>query len=452
MIAMTPRPHQLEAASFLAARKTALLADDPRCGKTGAAILASNYILAQRILVITTASGRAVWADAWPQWDSYDLPVQVITSAKDKPLARGVTIIGWAALTSPAIMAELLRWNFDLLISDEDHFAKSFSAARTRALYGTLLVNNRYMDVSKALAFKAERVWCLTGTPLPHSPFDAYPRLRALDPERLDADPARGWPDVAAEEDFRHRYCIVRMKRISQFNSIPVVVGGRNEAELRARMEGFFLRRTQQDIGITEPIYDTMPLVISSAERARAEKHIDQAAILKALDSDDTAALDMHLGPLRRLTGTLKAEAVVAAVKDEFECGLDKIVLAYWHKDVGDILQDGLREFGVARVDGSCTPTDRQRALTEWSFRDARVFLAQIEAAGEAIDLSAAAELWFVETTFSPKQMKQMALRITNMNQKRQPIVKVCVLKGSIDEAVNKRLMMLWSTIGKVIS
>ena len=78
------------------------------------------------------------------------------------------------------------------------------------------------------------------------------------------------------------------------------------------------------------------------------------------------------------------------------------------------------------------------------------MFLAQIEAAGEAIDLSAAAVLWFAETTFVPRQMRQMSLRITNINQHRQCFVKVCTLANSIDEAVQGRLLMLWSAIRKV--
>ena len=54
--------------------------------------------------------------------------------------------------------------------------------------------------------------------------------------------------------DFLHRYCVVRMKQISRFNRIPVIMGGRNLEELKARMDGFILRRTQADIGMQPPI------------------------------------------------------------------------------------------------------------------------------------------------------------------------------------------------------
>ena len=124
---------------------------------------------------------------------------------------------------------------------------------------------------------------------------------------------------------------------------------------------------------------------------------------------------------IRRITGEIKARAVVDAVKEEFDGGLDKIVLAYWHKDVGAILKEGLSTYGVVGIDGSTSADKREQATANFSKPDGpRVFLAQIEAAGEAIDLSAAAVLWFVETVFSPKSMQQMSLRITNHTQARQ--------------------------------
>jgi len=160
----------------------------------------------------------------------------------------------------------------------------------------------------------------------------------------------------------------------------------------------------------------------------------------------------MELGPLRRLTGNIKAQAVVEAVKEEFDNGLDKIVLMYWHKEVGDILQAGLEKFKPLRIDGS-TPTS-EREQFELAFRnnkENRVMLGQIQAAGEAVDFSSANELWFVETSFTPKDQAQAAMRITNVNQTRNTFVRVCCIEGSIDEALQASLLRLWTAINGVI-
>lgn len=446
---MIPYPHQIEGAKFLASHRAALLADEPRVGKTGAAIIAADYIMARTILVITTASGRGVWKRGFADWSAFPRTVQI--ALPTDTVSAEVVIVGWPSISKPKLLAQLLSRKWDLLISDEDHFAKNYTAKRTQAIYGELVDDGAHLNNLRALYACADNVWPLTGTPVPHSPADTYPRLRALAPHRLAADPDKGWPDVTKYNDFLHRYCVVRMKKISNFNRIPVVIGGRNLPELKERLKGFSLLRTQQDVGIRPPVYDLLPLVVPARQRQQAELNLDKAAILAAADKGDTKSLEMHLGPLRRLTGEIKAHAVVEAVKDEFDCGLDRIVLAYWHRDVGDILEDGLKELGVVRLDGSSS--QYERSVAEAVFRgERRVFLAQIEAAGEAIDLSAACVLWFVETTFSPRSMKQMSLRITNHSQQRQAIVKVCVLEGSIDEALQASLLRLWTAIREIIN
>jgi SWI/SNF-related matrix-associated actin-dependent regulator 1 of chromatin subfamily A len=451
---MIPFPTQLSGALFLSANNNALLADEPRVGKTGAAIIAADYNLDADILIVTTSSGRPVWRRAVAGWSVFPRKVRVLTQPpRADEVLDGVTIVGWSQIAEPRMRAALMQRKFDRVIYDESHAAKNFEAKRTQAAYGDFKSDGEVIVARTSIAAGAKGIWCLSGTPIPHAPNDLYPMLRTLAPKRLWPDPAKGWPDVTKYQNFLHRYCVVRMKKTSRFRSIPVVVGGKNLTELRERMEGFILLRTQEEVGIRPPVYELLPLMVSDATRRQADANLDQKEILAAIDAGKTRDLEMHLGPLRRLTGTLKASAVADAVRDEFAGGLDKIVLAYWHKEVGDILADELAEFGVLRLDGSTPAHQRGPIEQQWlNDKTKRVFLGQIVAAGEAIDLSAAATLWFVETSFTPKDMKQMSLRITNHTQARQAIVRVCVIDGSIDEAIQGRLLMLWSTIREVLT
>lgn len=447
----TPFPTQISGATFLADRARALLADDPRVGKTGAAIMAADYTLAENVLVITTASGRPVWKRAFGDWSPFGRRVQVLDGKRDLDPKAQVAVVGWGGITNPHVRTQLLRRKWQAVIPDEAHFAKAFSAKRTQAVYGELREGGRYLDNNHALASDQDHVWPLSGTPAPNSPADLYPMLRALRPFCLAAQD--GMPDVTKEQDFLHRYCVVRMKKISNFRKIPVVVGGRNADELRHRIGDFMLRRTQADVGIREPVYETFPLAVSEKMKRDVEHDVDRAAVLAAAEAGDTKALEMHLGPLRRLTGEIKARAVAEAVKEEFECGLDKIVLAYWHKDVGAILKEGLAQYGVVGIDGATAASVRGEAEQRFLHDPkVRVFLGQIQAAGEAIDLSSAALLLFVETSFTPSQMAQMSKRITNHTQRRQPFVRVAVLEGSVDEALESILIRKWSAIRDVLS
>lgn len=437
---MKPRPHQIEGARFLAGRTFAVLADDPRVGKTGAAIMAADMLLARRVLVITTASGRAVWRQAFAAWAALPGKAAIAKRSRRVPEDARAVIVGWADVSNPGLLARLLAGSWDVLIVDEAHYAKSFDAARTRAVFGAIDADGD-LDVSRCVAARATRVWCLTGTPMPNSPFDLFPMLRFGAMTRI--------PDLLDAKDFRDRYCTWRPMKVGPWRTVPVITGGRNLDELRARVDGLMLRRTQTDVGIMPPVYETFPLLVP--ERARREADAASAQIMEAIDAGTTRDLDMHLGPLRRLTGRIKAEALVDAVIEEMNDAPGKIVLAYWHREVGDILADKLGWLGVSRIDGATLPDAREAAVAAFNGPN-RVFLAQIQAAGEAIDLSAASELIFVEMSFIPKDGQQMALRVTNLNQNRQPRVRVAAIAGSVDEAVQTVLLRKMQAIREVLT
>ena len=451
---MIPFPHQVEGAKFLAERPFAILADQPRVGKTGTAIMAADAIGAKHILVVTTASGRGVWRKGFNDWSIYGRPLQILTP-KDRLLPETrIAVVGWPSVGDYALRTQLLARDWDVLILDEGHYAKSFEAIRTQAVFGKIGFNGHILK-DYALSRKASLVWHLTGTPMPNSPFDLYPVLVSCAFDVLRADHSKGWPDVTLEASFKKRYCKVKPKKIGHgfyAKWIDVIVGGQNLDELRQRCEGLILLRTQQDVGIRAPIYETFPLVVTPTQRRKIEAAAgDMQAIMAAVESGSTKDMEMHLGPLRRLTGAIKAEAVVQAVKEEFESGLDRIVLAYWHKEVAEILIAGLHEFGVVGIDGSTPPAAREANVAAFQRGDARVFLGQIAAAGEAIDLSAACELMIVEPSFIPSQMKQISLRVTNHTQARQVRVRVATLDGSIDDAVQTSLLRKWSAINEVL-
>lgn len=441
---MKPLPHQIQGAEWLASKQNALLADAPRVGKTGTAIMAADATDAKRVLVVTTASGRPVWTRAWAQWSTKGRRVETLYYGVIHQNHRDadVLIAGWAAVAKLPMLD-----TFDLVILDESHYAKSLDAKRTQATFGFDSRGQRTFGLTD----NARRVWCLTGTPVPNAPNDLYPMLRSIAPERLGTD--FGPTDVSRYEDFLARYCVVRKKRISRWTQIDVVVGGKNLDELKARLDGFILRRTQQDVGITAPLYGILPVHVTAVQRRKIEAEIPEAEeILAAAETGETKSVEMALGTLRRLTGSVKAEGVIQVVKDEMTSGVDKVVLMCWHRDVMNALEAGLGAYGPVRVDGCTTPARRDQAQQRFAADPAcRVFIGQIVACGEAIDLSAAADLIFVESSFVPKDMAQAALRITNHGQARQPRVRVAALEGSIDEAFQTILTRKFATIREVL-
>lgn len=417
---VTPKPHQIVGAEFLAERNAALLADEPRVGKTGAAIMACDMVFATKILVVTTASARANWAREFREWSSRTAYV-AYGSKGSIPADSNVVVVGWDSLSELAQQLRARTW--DVIIYDEAHYGKNPEAKRTIAAFG--------------MKWAATYRWCLTGTPYPNAPADIYPMLRALAPERLLG--------VLNYDNFVDTYCTWYPKRL-RFNTIRVITGGKNLADLTKRLEGFMLRRTQQDVGIGRPIFALHSLHVTSVP-ADIREPGEAQDILDAAETGETRGLEMHLGPIRRITGQLKAGAAAKTVMEELDDGLDKIVLMAWHTDVIDALKILLKPYGVVGVDGRTPADKRDSEVQAFQKGSARVFVGQIQAAGEGIDLSAACELMFVEYSFVPKDMAQAALRITNFGQRRQTRVRVCALEGSIDEAFARILTRKVETI-----
>ena len=451
---LTPMPTQRSGAEFLARHDQAALFDQPRVGKTGAAIMAADYRMAQRIAVVTTASGRAVWRRAFRDWSCYPRNVHVYGVDRVRQGAKNdVVIASWEHANDISVLRKLGGPAPDLILLDEAHYAANPAAARTQATYGRPFEGGRKW-LQTGLVRAGDPCWLLTGSPLPHDPSNIWTHLSALAPHVLAPDAARGWPDVTRYDDFRNRYCIVGRKKLN-WRSIEVVIGGRTEnlAELRKRLKLFpHLLRTQADIGLRPPSFETLPLIVDEALRAKIDGDVDARVVLAAAERGDTDALEYQLGALRQITGKIVAEAALAAVKTELDNGMDKIVLMRWHSSVGRMIHEALGSYGVATIDGSTSPREREAA--EMSFRRAdgpRVIDAQILAAGEAIDLSAAANLWYLETSFRPKDMSQSAMRIVNVEQKRNCFVKVCTIEGTIYDAVQSRLIRLWSAIREVL-
>jgi len=369
----------------------------------------------------------------WSQWDKW---------------GRVPTIVPWSQIATGTRYAGVLAKHYKLLILDESHYAKNPGAARTQRVFG-VSYGDKLMQ-ARALAAKSDRVWCATGTPMSHDPSDLFMTLKALFPQILEA--SSGFPDVTSYGKFRQRYCVLAQRKVGR-RFITVVVRGQNLDELQKRIRGKSIRRRQSDVGIRPAFWDTMPFTPTASEAAELEAAIDRDAMIRAMQRGDWAQAERHLAAVRRVTGAFKAHAVVKAAKEYFEAYEgEKLVIAYWHKAVGTLLEEGLARFNPIRVDGSVIGVERTYSVMKFTNRpDCRVFLAQIAACGEAIDLSASAEMWFAESVFTPAQMAQMGARITNLNQPKQCLVKVVALADSIDELIQDRLVDLSRSIAHTL-
>lgn len=444
-------PYQLEGARFLAARKGAILADEPRVGKTWPAIVASDYVCAENVLWLTKGSARADHRRAWQKVQVLNRPVTSIYSGADRLPDYGVTIISYDLATG-AFFEALRKRQMDAIVLDEAHRVKSLDARRTQRILGAKA------QLMGGLAERAEYGWALTGTPFPNHYAEIYPVARALFPEAL-----RTPKGIMNYHQFEQRFCMLRDDGFG-----VKVVGNRNAEELQDRLAPHMLRRKFTEVwpDATMPAFEQLYLdaQLNLDELTAAEKTellVEFAPMLKrAQDAGDTDRVDdimkhieSKIGPkLQRLTGEAKALPLAEWVSDQIEGGIGKVVVFAWHRSVIAALEGALRQHNPVTIDGRTTgPQKDERQQRFMHAPDCAVAIGQVIAAGEAIDLSAADTLVFCESSWAPGDMEQAWRRILNVGKRRPLSVYFGVLADSIDEQIQAALARKTQDIAKVL-
>lgn len=396
---------QTTGAAWLAQRRHALLADEMRVGKTLAALDGARLVRAKDILVVCPAVARFNWARNIKEHLGRD--AQILLRRDDRP-----GMLSRLCVTSYDLAAQCATETWDLAILDESHYLRRCEAGRTKTLLG-----------KGGLIHRAARTWFLSGTPAVNHYGELWQMLYVCG---LYA---------GSYEEFLREFCIVFQGPYG-----TQIRGSKNHEKLKELMAGFMLRRKFADIAPELPPIELSDYTI---EMPREAGPLDSPELRAALESaDPMAALEAQspaVATLRRHIGLAKVSQVAELVRDELDENDDKIVLFTYHRDVLDGLKRALMGFSPVSVAGGDTPTRREHAVQ--TFKNdprCRVFIGQIIAAGTAIDLSAASNALFVESSWVPGENAQAAMRLQNINQDRKVTARFIGMAGSLDEKIQR--------------
>lgn len=404
-------PFQDIGADFLARHttvndRTALLGDEMGLGKTPQAIAAAGRAGARTIGVVCPASARPTWKAEFEKWAHLFSGEVLYVASYDQ--VRGYPTN--------------YHMPVDVLVLDEAHRLKSVYGARkgtpwtgrTQAVYGR-----------KGLVHWAGAIWPMSGTPAPNNVGELWTHLRVL----------RGL-DMTYER-FHERYCAYDME--------GRIVGAQNLDELREYLDGWLLRRKKAEVlPDLPPIrFETLPV----EPDAPKTDELLEAEAQSGLADDDLNFETEHLSTLRRLTGEAKVAPYLRRLKDELDDGLEKVVVMAHHRAVLERMSQRLGDDGYPQVLYCGGMNDVAKAQAVASFQDgpARVFLGQIDAAGENITLTAADTLDMFESSWTPGANQQAAMRIHRIGQTRGVRVRYVTLEDSLDvviQAVARRKAM----------
>ena len=149
--------YQTLGSEFLASRQYACLFDEQGLGKTNQALIAIQQINAKTVVVVCRAVVRTVWQREIEKWGGV---ANICHTGAGKPRSGVINIISYEGMGKfkDSILA---LGKIDVLLADECQDLKNSKAKRTKNFYGAYRVIG-HLSI-------AERVWLLSGSPVPNN-------------------------------------------------------------------------------------------------------------------------------------------------------------------------------------------------------------------------------------------------------------------------------------------
>ena len=401
-------PHQEQSKQFLLDTKRAILADQPRVGKTlPTAAAALEHLPA---LIVCPAIAKTVWEAAFNKLS--DATVRVVNGKNDamKTTQHQVVIINY----------DLLQYfnnaGYQTLVLDECHRIKNPTAKRT---------------TSAALLMKQiGRVYALSGTPIPNRPIELWPILHGLGIYR------GGWYDFAA------RYA--KMWRSPWGLDVS---GSSNIAELKAMMKPHVMRRKKEDVfkDYQDP---QVSLITFDLPNDKREQQFDADALV----ANPNALLAFEgLAEIMKEAGLRKVSLAAEFIDDLLNAGEPVVVFAH-HKDVVAALCTDLKAHKPVTVVGDTPRAQRDKAIEAFQSGKAKCIVGNIAAMSEGVDLSAADTIVFVECTWSTSALEQASSRVENIAKHGvKPMIYILTIRASLDHTVLAKILAKQNIINQII-
>lgn len=423
---------QQDSQSLLSSRKHNLLADEMGLGKTVQAIEMINRNRLRMVLIICKASIKINWERKLKEWLISARYIQIINKKTDRiePLAE-IIIVNYDLITHSYLFYQLKEIEWDLIICDEAHYLKNLEARRTQAVLA-----------KDGLIHKAKRTLMMTGTPVLNRPIELYPILRVLAPQVI--------APYSDKFKYAKRYCDGYQDGFG-FNDR----GASNTEELNKRLrQHYMIRRTWNELEIQLPKKRYEMVFIDQTEAVKGH--------LKVLD--DAQRTDFKhqklnidaggLATLRRETAEAKIVCCISTIKEWVESSGKLVIFAY-HHSVIERLEHELKEYGTLTLTGSTSQSNRQRAIDTFRQEGSskKVFIGQIQAAGEGIDglQDVCHHILFVESSWVPGEISQAIARLWRIGQKQSVLVRFLIWANSIEEHMMRVALEKVKTIKEIV-
>lgn len=370
-----------------------IIGDDMGLGKSYQTIAYLALRPDQRpALVVCPATLKYNWQQEFRNHAGID--AVVLESTTPKAPDGDVWIINYDILH---YWAPILMGRVKTFVADEFQRIKNPKAKRTKA--------------SQKIAYVANHVIGLSGTPIQNGPVEFFPILNMVAPKEF--------PSFL---EYAFRYCAPR----KGFRNHWDFSGSSNLGELHDRISPFMIRRMKTEV-LTDLPGKTptfIPLKIPMKEYRKAREDfiawLTQSQGAAAASRARGAEALVRLGALKRLAAREKLPAIIEWMRDwRDDRPNEKLVVFAIHKAIINELIDHFP--GAAVVTGSVTGVRRQEAVDRFqntTTSECPFFFGNLAAAGEGLTLTAAAATATIELDWVPGRHDQAEDRVLRIGQR----------------------------------
>jgi SNF2 family DNA or RNA helicase len=447
-----PYPHQVEAMRHALAHGNHAFFFEPRLGKTKAALDTAAVLHhrgeVERVAVIAPLIALDVWVSQIEEHCAVPARVKILGEPiisirlDNRHLQDGLKIFlvnydkfsrrGIDEVYRNEYLRQLERWDPDLIVLDESHRCKRAGAVRSQALWR--MVSRQRKRKGDARPY----VFLLSGTPNPKGYIDLFAQFRILEEGVFGTNKASFEERYCEYGVGRRRYTIIRYRRVK---------------EILRKVDEHSTIVTSKQAGLAgkqifNPISVRLPAKVRRAYDRLAEEFITE------IQGQTITAKNFGVRRMRllQLTGGFttdgkqlhdaKLKATADYLADLREQEQHVVVYARYLPEVAALTTLCYRlGYHTDTIRGGVPRRIRTEAIAAFQqVRTPSALVFQSEAGSLAIELTAAAEVFFYSLPDGWETFYQCLERVRGPKQKRPVRYTFLIAKGTVDHSVLQTL------------
>lgn len=381
-------------------------------------------------LVVCPKSASYNWKKEIEKWVVGDKTIKVIEAKNKHKLDFGYDfyIINYELVDK--IKDFLNKLKIKTIILDEIHYCKNGSAKRTQSV----------MKLAEDIKYKI----CLTGTPIPNRPIEAFTVLKLLEPSIFSN---------------RHDYGVFYCGAKRGFGGRWEYKGHSNSKELQELLRStVMIRRLKEDVlkELPDKIRSFVPIqenfteeykmlenetieiakdYIKLNEDQKKENDQEMKKQIKKIIKNSSNIIFSNIQKLRQEVFNIKRKYIIQAIKDTVLENNEPVVVFLYHRSSFNEVTTELTKCGinVSGFTGEHESEYRFKQVEDFQNGKSDVFITTLGAGSEIITLTRSSHVIIGEMNWIPAKLIQAEDRCFRIGQKKSVNIYYFLLENSVD-------------------